>query len=384
MKTKKFIVAILAAILAVGAVFAFTACGPEDDGKDGDTTNPSTKSYQLVGSFTDSLGPLGDGFEFMLNLNTDGTAVLSRYNPYSYDSSDASTNRNFEEKFMEGTWKEAEKDGVDCLQIKLEVRKEDGTTSDASTSYAYDVAGEYSFELGFPIVPGMSFTRNVTLKGGETKKYADANAFIKGTCKTFTPPESVATFEDEEKGGTAYVQEDGTVLLYSGYTEFATGTYYKTADDFGIIIEGEEVEVTVNGNKASFTSIYSMGGGYDVEYTYVCDDISVLPEKAKDPAGGEEETGEVYTATMHESFYGQEADVTYTLTLIDATNYKITAVAGEMSLATMTGTYTKDGNTVTLVAGNTEGSTIASLVNGKLNWTLGNDGTMTPVTTAEA
>lgn len=383
MKTKKFIVAILAAILAVGAVFAFTACGPEDDGTDDDTTNPSTKSYQLVGSFTDSLGPLGDGFEFMLNLNTDGTAVLSRYNPYSYDSSDASTNRNFEEKFMEGTWKEAEKDGVDCLQIKLEVRKEDGTTSDASTSYAYDVAGEYSFELGFPIVPGMSFTRNVTLKGGETKKYADANAFIKGTCKTFTPPESIAKFEDEEKGGTAYVQKDGTVLLYSGYTEFATGTYYKTADDFGIIIEGEEVVVTRDGNKASFTSIYSMGGGYDVEYTYVCDDISVLPEKAKDPAGGEEETGEVYTATMHESFYGQEADVTYTLTLIDATNYKITAVAGEMSLATMTGTYTKDGNTVTLVAGNTEGSTIASLVNGKLNWTLGNDGTMTPVAAAE-
>ncbi len=383
MKTKKFIVAILAAILAVGAVFAFTACGPEDDGKDGDTTNPSTKSYQLVGSFTDSLGPLGDGFEFMLNLNTDGTAVLSRYNPYSYDSSDASTNRNFEEKFMEGTWKEAEKDGVDCLQIKLEVRKEDGTTSDASTSYAYDVAGEYSFELGFPIVPGMSFTRNVTLKGGETKKYADANAFIKGTCKTFTAPESIATFEDEEKGGTAYVQKDGTVLLYSGYTEFATGTYYKTADDFGIIIEGEEVEVTVNGNKASFTSIYSMGGGYDVEYTYVCDDISVIPNKAKDDEGGEEETGEVYTATMHESFYGQEAEVTYTLTLIDATNYKITAVAGQMSLATMTGTYTKDGNTVTLVAGNTEGSTISSLVNGKLNWTLGNDGTMTPVAAAE-
>lgn len=383
MKTKKFIVAILAAILAVGAVFAFTACGPEDDGTDDDTTNPSTKSYQLVGSFTDSLGPLGDGFEFMLNLNTDGTAVLSRYNPYSYDSSDASTNRNFEEKFMEGTWKEAEKDGVDCLQIKLEVRKEDGTTSDASTSYAYDVAGEYSFELGFPIVPGMSFTRNVTLKGGETKKYADANAFIKGTCKTFTPPESIAKFEDEEKGGTAYVQEDGTVLLYSGYTEFATGTYYKTADDFGIIIEGEEVVVTREGNKASFTSIYSMGGGFDVEYTYVCDDISVLPEKAKDPAGGEEETGEVYTATMHESFYGQEAEVTYTLTLIDATNYKITAVASQMSLATMTGTYTKDGNTVTLVAGNTEGSTIASLVNGKLNWTLGNDGTMTPVAAAE-
>ena len=54
-----------------------------------------------------------------------------------------------------------------------------------------------------------------------------------------------------------------------------------------------------------------------------------------------------------------------------------------MSLATMTGTYTKDGNTVTLVAGNTEGSTISSLVEGKLNWTLGNDGTMTSVAAAE-
>ena len=232
-------------------------------------------------------------------------------------------------------------------------------------------------------MPGMSFTRNVTLKGGETKKYADANAFIKGTCKTFTPPESIATFEDEEKGGVAYVQEDGTVSLYSGYTEFATGTYYKTADDFGIIIEGEEVEVNKEGNKASFTYTYSMGGGYDVEYTYVCDDISVLPEKAKDPAGGEEETGEVYTATMKESLGVYEADVTYTLTLIDATNYKITAVASQMSLATMTGTYTKDGNTVTLVAGNTGDSTMPSLVKGKLNWTLGNDGTMTPVAAAE-
>ena len=86
---------------------------------------------------------------------------------------------------------------------------------------------------------------------------------------------------------------------------------------------------------------------------------------------------------MEESVYGQEGEVTYTLTLIDATNYKITAVSGSWSLATMTGTYTKDGNTVTLVAGNTEGSTVASLVNGKLNWTLGNDGTMTSVAAAE-
>lgn len=388
MKTKKFIVAILAAILAVGAVFAFTACGPEDDGQDDDTTNPSTKSYQLVGSFTDSLGPLGDGFEFMLNLNTDGTAVLSRYNPYSYDSSDASTNRNFEEKFMEGTWKEAEKDGVDCLQIKLEVRKEDGTTSDASTSYAYDVAGEYSFELGFPIVPGMSFTRNVTLKGGETKKYADANAFIKGTCKTFTAPESIATFEDEEKGGTAYVQEDGTVLLYSGYTEFATGTYYKTADDFGIIIEGEEVEVTVNGNKASFTSIYSMGGGYDVEYTYVCDDISVIPNKAKDDEGGTTEPGtddKTLVGTYEGTNQPKPTDTVrkYKIELYNDNTCKLTFnFMGDIIFECK---YTKDGNTVTLsdlTTDNAYGDMVKGMAEEALVWIVSDDGTMT-VATAE-
>lgn len=388
MKTKKFIVAILAAILAVGAVFAFTACGPEDDGEDGDTTTPSTKSYQLVGAFTDSLGPLGDGFEFMLNLNTDGTAVLSRYNPYSYDSSDAATNTSFEEKFMEGTWKEAEKDGVDCLQIKLEVRKEDGTTSDASTSYAYDVAGEYSFELGFPIVPGMSFTRNVTLKGGETKKYADANAFIKGTCKTFTPPESIAKFEDEEKGGTAYVQEDGTVLLYSGYTEFATGTYYKTADDFGIIIEGEEVEVTVTGNQASFKSIYSMGGGYDVEYTYVCDDISVIPNKAKDDEGGTTVPGtddKTLVGTYEGTNQPKPTDRVrkYKIELYNDNTCKLTFnFMGDIIFECK---YTKDGNTVTLsdlTTDNPYGGQLKGMAEEALVWIVSDDGTMT-VATAE-
>ena len=391
MKTKKFIVALLAAILAVGAVFALTACGPEDDKKDDDKTTTSTKSYQLVGSFTDSLGPLGDGFEFMLNLNTDGTAVLSRYNPYSYDSSDAATNTSFDEKFMEGTWKEAEKDGVDCLQIKLEVRKEDGTTSDATTSYAYDVAGEYSFDLTFPIVPGMAFTRQVTLKGGETKKYADANAFIKGTCKTFTAPESIATFE-AENGGTAYVQEDGTVLLYSGYTEFATGTYYKTADDFGIVIGGEEVEVTKEGNKASFTYTYSMGGGYEQEYTFVCDDISVLPDKA--PAGGEEEeTPEPGTddKTLVGTYEGtnqpKPTDTVrkYKIELYDDNTCTLTF--NFMTNIIFECKYTKDGNVVTLsdlTTDNPYGGQLKGMAEEALVWTLGDDGTMTPVTAAEA
>lgn len=379
MKAKKFVVAVLAAILAVGAVFAFTACGDPTE-EPPPTTN--TKSFQLVGSFTDSLGPLGQGFEFMLNLNQDGTAVLARYNPYSYDASDAAENRNFEASFMEGTWKEADKDGVPCLQIKLAVQKEDGTTSDSSTSYAYDVAGEYSFDCSFPIVPGMGFTRTVTLKGGETKKYADDNAFIQGTKLTFTPPASIATFEAE--GSTVYVQQDGTLLLYSGYTQYATGSYYKTSDSFGIIVADEEVNVTVEGNKATFQYTYSMGGGYDVDYTYVCEDISELPNIAP-PASGEAPpaSGEEYTATiMTEIPTMGEMDVTYTLTLNNDNTFSLSAGTGGYSLAGMSGTYVKTGSSVTLTqVGETTGY-LGSIVREKLNWTLGENGSMTLATAA--
>lgn len=372
MKAKKFVVAVLAAILAVGAVFAFTACGDPTEEPPPPT---NTKSFQLVGSFTDSLGPLGQGFEFMLNLNQDGTAVLARYNPYSYDASDAAENRSFEAKFMEGTWKEAEKDGVPCLQIKLAVQKEDGTTSDASTSYAYDVAGEYSFDCSFPIVPGKGFTRTVTLKGGETKTYADDNAFIQGTKLTFTPPASIATFEAE--GSTVYVQQDGTLLLYSGYTQYATGSYYKTADSFGVIVENEEVDVTVEGNKATFQYTYSIGGGYDMDYTYVCEDISELPNIAP-PA-----SGEAYTATIKTDIPTMgEMDVAYTLTLNNDNTFSLSAGVGGYSLAGMSGTYVKTGSSVTLTqVGGTTGS-IPSIVTDKLNWTLGENGSMTLATAA--
>lgn len=372
MKAKKFVVAVLAAILAVGAVFAFTACG---DPTEEPPPSTNTKSFQLVGSFTDSLGPLGQGFEFMLNLNQDGSAVLARYNPYSYDASDAAENRSFEAKFMEGTWKEAEKDGVPCLQIKLAVQKDDGTTSDASTSYAYDVAGEYSFDCSFPIVPGMGFTRTVTLKGGETKTYADDNAFIQGTKLTFTPPASIATFKAE--GSTVYVQQDGTLLLYSGYTQYATGSYYKTADRFGVIVEDEEVDVTVEGNKATFQYTYSMGGGYDMDYTYVCEDISELPNIAPPAAG------EAYTATIKTEIPTKgEMDVTYTLTLNKDNTFSLSAGMGGYSLAGMSGTYVKTGSSVTLTqVGETTGS-IGSIVREKLNWTLGENGSMTLATAA--
>ena len=379
MKAKNFVVAVLAAILAVGAVFAFTACGDPTEEPPA-PTNP--KSFQLVGSFTDSLGPLGQGFEFMLNLNQDGTAVLARYNPYSYDASDAAENRNFEASFMEGTWKEADKDGVPCLQIKLAVQKEDGTTSDSSTSYAYDVAGEYSFDCSFPIVPGMGFTRTVTLKGGETKKYADDNAFIQGTKLTFTPPASIATFE--AKGSTAYVQQDGTLLLYSGYTQYATGSYYKTADSFGVIVEDEEVNVTVEGNKATFQYTYSMGGGYDMNYTYVCEDISELPNIAP-PASGEAPpaSSEEYTAAIMTNIPTMgEMLLTYTLTLNNDNTFSLSA-AGEngYALAGMSGTYVKTGSSVTLTAGEVTGP-IDSAVREKLNWTLGENGSMTLATAA--
>ncbi len=305
MKLKKLFAAMLAGVMALGTMAFVTACGEPDPGPD--PTPAETKSYQLVGEFKEDLAALGGGFDFMLNLNEDGTAVLARYNPFTYNGDDAATNSAYEAEYMKGTWKEAEKDGVECLQIKLAVYQKDGTTVNDTTSYAYDVAGVYSFDLNFPLVVGMSFSRTCTLSGGETKIYADANAFIQAKKLTFTEPTSVAKFysvneNGEKTGGTVYVQEDGTVLAYAGYTEFATGTYAKsTSGDsitFALTMEGEKVEVTVEGTKVAFDYVYSMGGGYDTTYTFVCDDVTVIPDNEQS-----ENTEVKYVGTYGENKY---------------------------------------------------------------------------------
>ena len=373
MKKSKLVVVLLAAVLAVGMIFALTACGPEEK-----PDPPADKSYQLTGSFTDDLGPLGKGFEFMLNLNEDGSAELARYNPYTYDASDAATNKNYAAKFMQGTWKTAQKDGVDCLQIKLAVKGEDGKESDASTSYAYDVAGEYSFDCSFPIVPGMGFTRVVTLKGGETKAYADANAFIQAKKKVFTAPEHIATFTDAEKGGTVYVQEDGTLLFYSGKSQYKTGSYYKTETEFGVIVGDAEITVTKDGNKVSFADNYDMGGGYTTDFTYVCDDISSLPNVAK--PGVDEPSDKTVVGTYEGTNKPKPEDTPrgYKIELYDDGTCKLTF--NFMTEIIFDCKYVKEGNRVTLsdlTTDNPYGAQLAGMAKEALVWDVNDaDGTM--------
>lgn len=380
MKIKKMLMAaLLAAVLVAGAVFAFAACGERTDPDPDPDPEPETKSYQLVGEMTDDLGVMGKGFAFMLDLTADGKADLDRYSPYQYDASAAATNPSYNASFMTGTWKAVDRDGTPALQIKLE----DSAGGNASTSYAYLSGDKYSFELTFPIVVGQSFTRKVTLSGNETKQYADADAFIQAYKQTFTEPASVVKFTTEDGDSTLYVQEDGTVLFYAGYDEYATGTYYKTETEFGVIVDGKEVAATLDGNKATIEYTYSMGGGHDNEYTYVCDDISALADKAK-PA--EEGPGDEGDKTVVGTYNGEnqpkptDSVRKYKLELYSDGTCKITFTAFSAT-ATFNGKYVKDGTTVTLSEITAADDTAGMLINmarEALVWTVNDaDGTMT-------
>ncbi len=340
MKIRKLLVTLLAVVMAIGVATALTACAPTEE-KNPDNKPGNEKSFQLTGSFTDDLGPMGKGFEFMLNLNTDLTAVLARYSPYSYDHSDAATNKSYNAEFMKGTWKEAKKDGVDCLQIKLACVGESGKETDNVTVYSYEVAGTYSADVSFPIVPGMSYKRTVSMSGSATKTYADGNAFIQAKKMTFVAPESVTTFVATSNMGTAtlYVQAEGKVAAYLGYNEIASGTYSKTDSEIKVILNDTPATVTVDGNKGSFIYAYNMGYGDDIQLNFVCEDITKIP--AFGPADFEPVN---YTGT----FKGTE----YKMTLTSPTACKYSTKMGGYEFG-FDGTYTvgKDDKVIAFTIG---------------------------------
>lgn len=342
MKLRKLLVALLAVVMAVGVATAFAACGDGD--KPDDKKPANDKSYQLSGEFRDDLQALGNGFDFLLNLNVDGNAVLARYNPFSYDASDAATNANYTAEFMKGTWKAAQKDGVDCLQIKLACHLKDGTTEGDTTVYAYAVAGEYSVDIGFPLLPGMgmSFTRTVSVKGGETKTYADGNAFIQAKKLTFTAPASVTTFTAKDQGGntvaTLYVQEEGKVLAYFGYSKIAEGTYLKTDTLMTVTLNNTSIPVTIEENKGSFVYSYNMGYGDPIALTFACDDLTKVP--AVQPP--------VYSGTFTLPYMGETP---FTITLLGNTDCKYSTTITMPQGASSFGfdcTYTIKNNVITM------------------------------------
>lgn len=346
MKMKKLLAVVLSALMLVSLL---AACGgspssnsqapSSEPSQPADSSNEGSKSYQFWGTYEES----GENASmlnaaFLLNLNEDGTAVADKYMFANFDASDAATNPTFTASYMSGTWKEVEKDGVACLQIKIAYVDEAGNESSAQTAYAYDVAGVYSFDLTFPVVPGMSYSRVASMEGKEGQTYADANAFIQAYKQEFTAPESVGTFTDAEHNGTAYLQADGTVLLYAGYDKFADGTWTLADGAIAITLGGEAVDVTMDGNKATFSAERNMGDGNAVSYTFVCEDISALsaPEA---PVGGEPAEAEgiaTYTAGDLE------------LVLLDETNMKVKYPAYGMERDGFT--YVLDGDTLTVTA----------------------------------
>lgn len=277
---KKILALLLAAMMLVGMLAACGGNEPTAAPTEAPTTAPTEapKSYQFYGKYEEA-GEFASmlAAAFLLDLNADGTAVCDKYSFGGYDASDVESNRSYTQSYLSGTWKEVEKDGVPCLQIKLAYVDKSGNESNAQTCYAYDVAGTYSFDMTFPVVPGQAYTRTVTMEGKEGKTYNDDNAFVQAYAITFEAPEHIGTFVDAEKNGTAYLQADGTLLLYAGYDKIADGRWLKTADGVSISLGGEAVEVTMDGNKASFGYSRSLDGTYSTDYVFVCEDVSVLP-----------------------------------------------------------------------------------------------------------
>ena len=100
------------------------------------------KSYQLVGKYEDEGEHAARmNAAFLMNLNEDGTATVDRYRFSEYDASDSATNPTYDANYLSGTWKAVEKDGIECIQIKLAHINSDGVGENDQTIYAYEVAG---------------------------------------------------------------------------------------------------------------------------------------------------------------------------------------------------------------------------------------------------
>lgn len=344
MKMKKLLAAVLSATM-LGSMLA--ACGgsgsnSQTSGSETSQSGEGGKTYQFWGTYEeDGENASMLNAAFLLNLNEDGTSVADKYMFANCDASDAATNPTYTTSYMSGTWKEVEKDGVECLQIKLAYVDDAGNESNAQTAYAYDVAGVYSFDLTFPVVPGMSYTRVASMEGKEGQTYADANAFIQAYKQEFTAPESVGTFTDATNNGTAYLQADGTLLLYAGYDKFADGKWALADGAISITLNDEAVDVTMDGNKATFTAERDMGEGNTTSFTFVCEDISALsaPEAgAQTPAQAPAEAEGIATY--------EAGDLE--LVLLDDTNMKVKYPAYGMERDGFT--YVLDGDTLTVTA----------------------------------
>ena len=159
-----------ALILAIAMILTLAASAVAEE--------PAVK-WQLVGVHTEE----GEGANytngaFLVNLYEDGSVEVDRFLFLAGDNSDFASNTAYQAGFMVGTWEMTEKDGLEAVKVDVHCVGENGEELNPSTSYGYENFGELSFELSYPVIVGMSYSRTVELEGGEEIKYTDKNAFI--------------------------------------------------------------------------------------------------------------------------------------------------------------------------------------------------------------
>lgn len=288
MKTRKILALLLAALM----MLSLAACGPKDDAnptntptggsQSGDDQQSAPKSYQFIGAYEEG----GDNAAmldcaFKLELNEDGTAVADRYMMAQGDHSPADSNPTYTKSYLSGTWKAVQKDGVDCLQIKLAYVNEDGTEANNQTCYAYDVAGVYSFDMTFPVVPGMSYSRIATMEGKAEKTYATADDFLnaykrdaaefnynggEGGEQTPAPTEEQPTEGgDAESEGIATYEAGGLQLILLDDTNMKVKfpQYSMEREGFTYVLDGNKLTVTAPDDETlgAFAQIWGAMGG---------------------------------------------------------------------------------------------------------------------------
>ena len=370
MKFKKFFLGVVIGILAVASL-ALGACsnggGNDDEGKD---DGPVTISYQLSGVMD---GEDLDSFSFAkgafwLKLMSDGSIVMDRYNFGNYNTSPAAENDDYIQNYMQGEWEETTRDGVEALSIEIYVLNEAGIKTQSSSATAYNSNGTYTCSLRMEVVSGAGFFRQVSFSGGTTL-YADADEFIEKNAKEFVAPESVAIFTDEENGGTVYLQEDGTVLIYSGYSQAASGTWANDkAGNMTVTVAGTPITVTVDtaADTATFAYEYAIYGDYKINFTFTAK-YSVIPD---------------FSAVVQENTYtGTYGEQIWTLTLTDDTNCTISTTMMGFTVP-FSGTYAKDANGIVTITCNPDNEQLQGIWAGVSNvkWQLNDeDHSMTAV-----
>ena len=370
MKFKKFFLGVVIGILAVASL-ALGACsndsGNDDEGKD---DGPVTISYQLSGVMD---GEDLDSFSFAkgafwLKLMSDGSIVMDRYSFGNYNTSPAAENDDYIQNYMQGEWEETTRDGVEALSIEIYVLNEAGIKTQSSSATAYNSNGTYTCSLRMEVVSGAGFFRQVSFSGGTTL-YADADEFIEKNAKEFVAPESVAIFTDEENGGTVYLQEDGTVLIYSGYSQAASGTWANDkAGNMTVTVAGTPITVTVDtaADTATFEYEYAIYGDYKINFTFTAK-YSDIPE-----------FGAVVQENVYTGTYGEQI---WTLTLTADTNCTLSTRMMGFTVP-FSGTYAKDANGIVTVTCNPDNEQLQGIWAGVSNvkWQLNDeDHSMTAV-----